>query len=178
MEISSNGFVRSALPRSLLACRLPIGRAPPLGIWASRWIGGAGAGFAGKSWRRFLVFLSKHQYQLPLRTWQYENISSLYGVCASYPALAHRVASEQHEIAGNLNGANWAVERISRLAASKSSCQVCQVGIDAEQQAAGEAADRVCNIFGINLSGRAAAQSESGYSAKLSNHVFQASRQR
>ncbi|HUA91937.1 MAG TPA: hypothetical protein VL991_05185, partial [Terracidiphilus sp.] len=105
-------------------------------------------------------FLSKHQYQLTidrdtqhehakrggfcsLHTWQYENISSPYGVCASYPALAHRVALELQEIADNLNGANRAIERISRLAASKSTCQVCQVRIDAEQRAVGEAADRV-----------------------------------
>jgi GTP-binding protein EngB required for normal cell division len=108
-------------------------------------------------------FLSKHQYQLTidrdaqrdhakrggfcsLHTWQYENISSPYGVCASYPALAHRVASELQEIAGNLNGPNWAVERISRLAASKSTCQVCQVRIDAEQRAVGEAAGRVRKV--------------------------------
>lgn len=105
-------------------------------------------------------FLSKHQYQLTidrdtqrehakrggfcsLHTWQYENISSPYGVCASYPALAHRVAAELQEIAGNLNGANWAIERINRLAASKSTCQVCQVRVDAERRAVGEAADRV-----------------------------------
>jgi hypothetical protein len=52
-------------------------------------------------------FLSKYQYELtinpdtqrehadrggfcPLHTWQYENLSSPYGVCTAYPELAHR----------------------------------------------------------------------------------------
>ena len=66
-------------------------------------------------------FLSKHQYQLTidraaqqeharrggfcsLHTWQYENISSPYGVCASYPALVHRMASELDRLIGSMDG--------------------------------------------------------------------------
>ncbi len=108
-------------------------------------------------------FLSKHQYQLiidraaqqeharrggfcSLHTWQYENISSPYGVCASYPALAHRVASELHDFAMNMNGAISPYERVNGLAASQSTCQVCLVRIGAEWNAVNEAAGRVREI--------------------------------
>jgi len=105
-------------------------------------------------------FLSKHQYQLtidrdaqedhakrggfcPLHTWQYENISSPYGVCASYPALAHRLASELQLLAGDLDGPMKTFESISNLGASQGTCQVCHMRIEAERNAANEAADRI-----------------------------------
>jgi len=108
-------------------------------------------------------FLSKHQYQLTidraaqqehakrggfcsLHTWQYENISSPYGVCASYPALAHRVASKLQTLAGDLDGPIGTFESISNLGASRGTCQVCQVRIEAERNAVHEAADRIRKI--------------------------------
>lgn len=108
-------------------------------------------------------FLSKHQYQLiinheaqqehakrggfcSLHTWQYENISSPYGVCASYPALAHRLASELQSLAGDVDGAVRTFEGINHLAASQDTCHVCQIRIEAERKAVNEAADRIREI--------------------------------
>ena len=108
-------------------------------------------------------FLSKYQYQLiidreaqqeharrggfcSLHTWQYENISSPYGVCTSYPALAYRIALELHEFAMDMNDSISPFERVNRLAASQSTCQVCQVRVEAERNAVNEAADRVREI--------------------------------
>ncbi len=108
-------------------------------------------------------FLSKYQYQLtidrevqqdhakrggfcPLHTWQYENISSPYGVCASYPALAHRLFSELQELASSLDGQELRLDRIRRLAASQETCPVCQVRIEAEKAAVGDTAKRIHEI--------------------------------
>ena len=109
-------------------------------------------------------FLSKHQYQLTidraaqqeharrggfcsLHTWQYENISSPYGVCASYPALVHRMASELDSACWQYGRADQdAYESINQLAASQNTCQVCQVRIEAERNAVHEAAGRVREI--------------------------------
>ncbi len=108
-------------------------------------------------------FLSKHQYQLTidrktqqehaerggfcsLHTWQYESISSPYGVCASYPVLAHRIASELQKIASDPDGALSAFERVNKLPASKRTCHVCQVRVAAERHAIDEAAARVREV--------------------------------
>lgn len=108
-------------------------------------------------------FLSKHQYQLTidrkaqqehaerggfcsLHTWQYENISSPYGVCASYPALAHRIASELQKIASDPDGALSAFERVNKLPASKRTCLVCQVRVATERHAIDEAATRMREV--------------------------------
>ena len=108
-------------------------------------------------------FLSKYQYDLTidraaqqefakrggfcsLHTWQYENISSPYGVCASYPALAHRLASELQGLANDLDAPTGTFERINHLAASQATCQVCQVRIEAERDAVNKAADRIRKI--------------------------------
>lgn len=108
-------------------------------------------------------FLSKHQYDLTidraaqqehakrggfcsLHTWQYENISSPYGVCASYPALAYRLASELQALANDLDGATRTFESINHLAASQGTCQVCQVRIETERNAVTEAAGRIREI--------------------------------
>jgi len=123
----------------------------------------AGCWICGRILEAVFHFLSKHQYQLTidrkvqqehakrggfcsLHTWQYENISSPYGVCASYPALAHRVALELQDFASNMNGPISPFERINRLAASQSDCQVCQVRIEAEQNAVNDTAARVREI--------------------------------
>ena len=123
----------------------------------------AGCWICGRILEAVFHFLSKHQYQLTidrevqqehakrggfcsLHTWQYENISSPYGVCASYPALAHRIASELEDYASNMDGPGSPFERVNRLAASQSTCLVCQVRIEAERKAVAEAVARVREI--------------------------------
>jgi GTP-binding protein EngB required for normal cell division len=108
-------------------------------------------------------FLSKYQYQLTidreaqrdhaarggfcsLHTWQYENISSPYGVCASYPALAHRLSSELEVLARTLDGPTSTLDQIRRLAGSQHNCPVCRVRIKAENNAVAETATRVRQI--------------------------------
>ena len=95
-------------------------------------------------------FLSKYQYELtinpeaqsehamrggfcPLHTWQYENLSSPYGVCTSYPQLAHRVAGEleQFAISAHENGAT--LDGLGSLLATVKTCRVCEVRIEAEK---------------------------------------------
>jgi hypothetical protein len=122
-----------------------------------------GCWICGQILEAIFRFLSKHQYQLtidraaqqehakrggfcPLHTWQYENISSPYGVCASYPALAHRMASELKALASNLDGPIRTFENISNLGASQGTCQVCQVRIEAERNAVKAAAERIRQI--------------------------------
>lgn len=122
-----------------------------------------GCWICGQVLEAVFQFLSKHQYQLTidrtaqqeharrggfcsLHTWQYENVSSPYGVCASYPALAHRMASELQALANNMDGPAGTLEAIHGLAASQSNCQVCQARIEAERNAVLEAAARVREI--------------------------------
>jgi hypothetical protein len=122
-----------------------------------------GCWICGQGLEAVFRFLSKHQYQLTidraaqqehakrggfcsLHTWQYENISSPYGVCASYPALVHRLASELQALAGDVDGPIRTFENISNLGASQGTCQVCQVRIEAERNAVHEAADRIRKI--------------------------------
>jgi len=129
----------------------------------------SGCWICGQVLEAVFRFLSKHQYQLTidreaqqdhakrggfcsLHTWQYENISSPYGVCASYPALAHRMASELQELADRTEEPST-FERVHRLAASQSTCQVCKVRIEAERNAVNEAAVRVREVTG-SLAGR------------------------
>lgn len=101
-------------------------------------------------------FLSKHQYDLvinreaqrehatrggfcSLHTWQYENISSPYGVCNAYPELAHRMASELQNITARGDGPAWTTEGITHLGGSQDTCQVCQVRVEAERKTVDEA---------------------------------------
>lgn len=115
-----------------------------------------GCWICGQVLEAIFRFLSKHQYQLTidrdvqqeharrggfcsLHTWQYENISSPYGVCASYPALAHRIASELQEFAMNMNGAISPFERVNGLAASQRTCQVGPTD--------GSRNDSACDVF-------------------------------
>ena len=100
-------------------------------------------------------FLSEYQYKLTinqntqreharrggfcsLHTWQYENISSPYGVCASYPELAHRMAEELQKLAVGMDGTLTA-EKVMNLGGSQVGCPVCQVRIDAERRAVDQA---------------------------------------
>lgn len=101
-------------------------------------------------------FLSKYQYQLtidpevqqehagrggfcPLHTWQYEGVSSPYGVCASYPELAHRIAAALMNFATHAaNGS--ALDNIRSLLPARNSCPACGVCKEAESRAVAEVA--------------------------------------
>ncbi|MGA2674202.1 MAG: dynamin family protein [Terracidiphilus sp.] len=97
-------------------------------------------------------FLSKYQYDLtidpdtqqeharrggfcPLHTWQYENISSPYGVCTAYPELTHRIAQELERLSGEAINATGSFDEIRNLPATAKTCSVCEVRIDAEKKA-------------------------------------------
>jgi small GTP-binding protein len=105
-------------------------------------------------------FLSKYQYELtinpdtqrehalrggfcPLHTWQYENLSSPYGVCTAYPELAHRIAGELEELASKASDASGSLTGLQGLAASAKTCRVCEVRIEAEETAVNTAATTV-----------------------------------
>lgn len=98
-------------------------------------------------------FLSKYQYELtidpdaqqghfrrhgfcPLHTWQYEGISSPYGVCVAYPALAHGTSAHLNQIAAEGGKA----EEVRRLVATPQSCPACEVRRESERIAVEEVA--------------------------------------
>jgi hypothetical protein len=102
-------------------------------------------------------FLSKYQYELtinpdaqrehalrggfcPLHTWQYENLSSPYGVCTSYPQLAHRVASELERFAMSAQEGGPPLRDLKRLLTTAKTCKVCEIRIEAEERAVNLAA--------------------------------------
>jgi len=115
----------------------------------------SGCSICGSVLEATFRFLSKYQYELTispdaqseharrggfcsLHTWQYEGISSPYGVCTAYPELVHRlaeavdrVAEEGHDIEDHLR----------RLLPTTQSCKVCNVQRDAVQRAVRNAAE-------------------------------------
>lgn len=110
-------------------------------------------------------FLSKYQYELsvsaeaqrdhanrggfcPLHTWQYENISSPYGVCTSYPELAYRIAKELKVFAVQANHADGSLEEMRDLLPTTKTCRVCEVRISAERTAVAECAEQVRQLSG------------------------------
>lgn len=101
-------------------------------------------------------FLSKYQYELtinpevqqdharrggfcPLHTWQYEGISSPYGVCASYPELAHRIAAELMNFAIRAADGSGS-DNIGSLLPTRKSCPACEICKEAESKAVAEVA--------------------------------------
>lgn len=108
-------------------------------------------------------FLSKYQYELtinpdaqkehalrggfcPLHTWQYENLSSPYGVCTSYPQLAHRVAGELERFAKTPDENGLTLGDLKRLLATVNTCRVCEIRIEAEERAVDLTATAVRNV--------------------------------
>ncbi len=108
-------------------------------------------------------FLSKYQYELTinqetqrnhserggfcsLHTWQYENLSSPYGVCTAYPALAGRVASALRHFADAASNIDWPTRSVSQLLSGPATCRVCQVQIEAEKTAVERAATKVKEV--------------------------------
>lgn len=102
-------------------------------------------------------FLSKYQYELtvnpesqrehaqrrgfcPLHTWQYEGISSPYGVCASYPSVVHRMAVSLHQFASETARVNGTPPGIHGLQPTQKSCRVCEIRNEAERRAVAEVA--------------------------------------
>jgi GTPase Era involved in 16S rRNA processing len=105
-------------------------------------------------------FLSKYQYQLtisaqtqqehargggfcPLHTWQYEGISSPYGVCTAYPELAHRVAAGLNQFAMLATQPGESVSDIGTLLPTAITCRVCAMRFEAERKAVEEIAEVV-----------------------------------
>jgi hypothetical protein len=105
-------------------------------------------------------FLSKYQYQLtidtptqheharrggfcPLHTWQYEGISSPYGVCTAYPQLARRFAQMLNEFAEVASHPDALTRDFAALLPTAATCRVCEARIEAERQAVEEVAQTV-----------------------------------
>jgi small GTP-binding protein len=105
-------------------------------------------------------FLSKYQYELtinpqiqrqhalrggfcPLHTWQYENISSPYGVCTAYPQLAHRIAGELERLASPVHQTSLLLDDLKSLLATAETCPICEIRFDAETKAVNVAAETV-----------------------------------
>ena len=104
------------------------------------------------------AFLSKYQYELtinpdtqrehaerggfcPLHTWQYENISSPYGVCTAYPKLAHRIAELLDQRAALISDADESIADLKEILATAKTCIVCEVRVQAEERAVKLAAE-------------------------------------
>jgi hypothetical protein len=127
----------------------------------------AGCLICGAILDAIFAFLSKYQYELtinpeaqqehasrggfcPLHTWQYENISSPYGVCMAYPQLAHRIAGELERLSEGAHAANGCLESLTGLAATVATCRVCEVRIEAEKKAVSAAAETARNAIVSN----------------------------
>ncbi len=117
----------------------------------------AGCSICGSVLEATFRFLSKYQYDLtirpevqkehverngfcPLHTWQYEGISSPYGVCVAYPSLAHSIAFHLSQIASD----GCSAERpIDQLISTYQTCPACDVRRRAEKQTIAEVANLV-----------------------------------
>jgi hypothetical protein len=120
----------------------------------------AGCWICGAILDAIFAFLSQYQYDLtinpeaqqqhavrggfcPLHTWQYENISSPYGVCTAYPQLAHRIAGELERLGEQAFSTNGYLDELRGLPATAETCRVCEIRIEAEQKAVHIAAGTV-----------------------------------
>lgn len=126
-------------------------------MWKLRIDKKAGCSICGSVLEATFRFLSKYQYDLtirpevqqehakrkgfcPLHTWQYEGISSPYGVCTAYPSLAHSVASQLNQIASDGCCSETYIEQ---LISTYQTCPACEVRRRAERQAVADVADLV-----------------------------------
>lgn len=120
----------------------------------------AGCSICGAMLDAIFEFLRKYQYELtinpdsqqehsrrggfcPLHTWQYENIASPYGVCTAYPELAHRIARELNQFADGISRTGNSLEDIQRLLPTSKTCPICEIRIDAENNAVKTVANTV-----------------------------------
>lgn len=76
-----------------------------------------------------------------MHTWQYEGISSPYGMCAAYPDLTTQLAARLHAIARDLHKGAVPREKVRSLVSNSVTCPVCQVRIAAEKEATAQVAD-------------------------------------
>ena len=122
----------------------------------------SGCSICGSVLEATFRFLSKYQYELTispdaqheharrggfcsLHTWQYEGISSPYGVCTAYPELVHRIAAGIDRVAEESRDV---ADHLSRLLPTTQSCKVCDVQRDAVQRAVRNAAELARNSVG------------------------------
>lgn len=101
-------------------------------------------------YRKVTDFLRHYQYELviwsttqqehakagglcPLHSWQYESIASPQGVAASQPPLLNRLAEELHTL--DLKNPNAAADAIEKLLPTASTCPMCRVMYQAEDEA-------------------------------------------
>jgi len=125
----------------------------------------AGCWICGSVLDAILQFLRQYQYDLTinpqtqhehaerggfcsLHTWQYENLSSPYGVCTAYAELAHRIAGEITRLAEESVRDIGSLEYPRSLAATVDTCRVCEVRIEAEKQAVQVAVDAALYVDG------------------------------
>lgn len=111
-----------------------------------------GCRICGAILEAILGFIREYQYQLiinpeaqveharrggfcSLHTWQYETISSPYGVCVAYPELVHRIAAELKGFTEEMGKPAASMENIRTLLPTTQTCPVCEVRIDAEKRA-------------------------------------------
>jgi GTP-binding protein EngB required for normal cell division len=112
-----------------------------------------------------LQFLRQYQYDLTinpqtqhehaerggfcsLHTWQYENMSSPYGVCTAYAELAHRISGEITRLAEESTRTIVSLESPRTLVATVDTCRVCEVRIEAEKKAVQVAVDAALDADG------------------------------
>lgn len=76
----------------------------------------------------------------PLHTWQYEGISSPYGVCAAYPELVHRIAADLMNFAIHAGEGSGLLDIIRSLLPTRKSCPACEVRKEAESKAVADVA--------------------------------------
>ncbi|MHB8302363.1 MAG: dynamin family protein [Acidobacteriaceae bacterium] len=117
-----------------------------------------GCNICGAILEAILRFLRGYQYELTidpetqqeharrggfcsLHTWQYETISSPYGVCVAYPELVHRLAAELKGFAGEMGRHVESMENIRGLLPTAKTCRVCEVRIDAGKKAVKDTAE-------------------------------------
>jgi hypothetical protein len=119
-----------------------------------------GCGICGAILEAILRFLREYQYVLtinpeiqqeharrggfcPLHTWQYETISSPYGVCVAYPELVHRLAAKLNGFASEIGDQGESMENLRSLLPTTKTCRICEVRIDAEKMAVQDSAEIV-----------------------------------
>jgi small GTP-binding protein len=105
-------------------------------------------------------FLCKYQYEMiinpneqehfanrggfcPFHTWEYESISSPYGICNGYPGLLDHLAAELRDAVSIAGPRSDLVARICRLLPTQEDCVLCGVRDRAELEAIATVAKRL-----------------------------------
>jgi GTP-binding protein EngB required for normal cell division len=129
----------------------------------------AGCRICGTILDAVFKFLSHYQYDLtinaetqqehaqrngfcPLHTWQYENISSPYGVCTSYSALAHYIAAKLGDVARKMPNGTGPLADLEELLPVTATCRICEVRNEAELRAVKDVASTVREVLASHRS--------------------------